>query len=64
MKPAADLIVCNLLEALARLHDDLDRVEMWTAALGCFLRPVPDYRPNDAHLLPNPAQRQNQRRKS
>ncbi len=49
---AEDLIVGNLMEALTRLHNDLDRVELWTAALGCFLRPVPDYRPSDEHLLP------------
>ena len=35
-EPAEDLIVRNLIEALDRLHDDLDRVELWTAALGCF----------------------------
>ena len=35
-EPAEDLIVRNLMEAINRLHDDLDRVELWTAALGCF----------------------------
>ena len=29
---AADMIVRNLIEALNRLHDDLDRVELWTVA--------------------------------
>jgi hypothetical protein len=33
---AEDTIVRNLLQALARLHEDLDRVELWTAALACF----------------------------
>jgi hypothetical protein len=34
------------------LHEDLDRVELWTAALGYFQSPVPEYRPNDRYLLP------------
>jgi len=40
---AEDLIVRNLIEALDRLRDDLDRVELWTAALGSFQRGVPEY---------------------
>jgi hypothetical protein len=48
----SDLIVRNLIEALNRLHDDLDRVELWTAALRCFQEPTPDYRPGGDHLLP------------
>ena len=51
-EPAEDLIVRNLIEALDRLHDDLDRVELWTAALGCFQRPAAEYQPGDHHLLP------------
>jgi hypothetical protein len=50
-KPAEDMIVRNLLEALERLREDLDRVELWTAALGHFQRPVPDYLPSDRNLL-------------
>jgi len=50
---AEDLIVRNLIEALERLQEDLDRVELWTTALGSFHRPVPDYRPSDQHLLPD-----------
>jgi len=61
MEHAEDQIVCNLMEALARLHDDLDRVEIWTAALGCFLRPVPDYKPDDEHLLATPSRQQGRR---
>jgi hypothetical protein len=49
---AEDMIVRNLIEALDRLHDDLDRVELWTAALGCFQHPAPEYRPGDHCLLP------------
>jgi hypothetical protein len=50
---AEDTIVRNLVEALERLQQDLDRVELWTSALGYFHRPVPDYRPGDRHLLPD-----------
>lgn len=64
MEHAEDLIVCNLMEALARLHDDLDRVEIWTAALGCFLRPAPEYQPDDEHLLPTPSRLQGRRGRS
>jgi hypothetical protein len=32
-KAAEDLIVSNLIEALGRLHEDLDRMELWAAAL-------------------------------
>jgi len=45
-------IVCNLVEVLQRLNADLDKVEMWTAALGYFQTPVPEYRPGDDYLLP------------
>jgi hypothetical protein len=51
-EPSEDRIVRNLIEALNRLHDDLDRVELWTAALGCFQTAAPEYRPGDHHLLP------------
>ena len=44
-EPAEDLIVRNLIEALERLREDLDRMELWAAALGSFQHPVPDYRP-------------------
>jgi hypothetical protein len=42
----------HLTEALERLHEDLDRVELWTAALGHFQAPVPEYRHDDRFLLP------------
>jgi hypothetical protein len=48
---AEDLIVRNLIEALERLREDLDRMELWTATLGTFHHPIPDYRPADQHLL-------------
>ena len=51
-EPAQDMIVRHLVEALKRLNDDLDRVELWTAALGCFQHPAPGYQPGDHYLLP------------
>ncbi len=56
-EPAEDMIVRNLIEALERLREDLDRMELWTAALGCFQHPVPDYQPGDQHLLEPAAHR-------
>jgi hypothetical protein len=54
MKPeqAEDVIVRNLVEALDRLHHDLDRIELWTAALNCFRHPAPDYQASSDYLLP------------
>ena len=54
---AEDIIVRNLIEAIERLHADLDRVELWTTALGSFVRPVPDYRANDQYLLGSQSRR-------
>jgi hypothetical protein len=51
-KAVEDLIVQNLVEALEQLRKDLDKVELWTAALRCFQAPVPDYEPADRHILP------------
>jgi hypothetical protein len=48
---AEDVIVRNLVESLARLREDLDRMELWAQALGCFQHPIPEYRPGDQHLL-------------
>ena len=54
-EPAADVIVRNLIEALERLRGDLDRMELWAAALNRFQHPVPEYHPGDQHLLgPDP----------
>jgi hypothetical protein len=50
-EPAEETIVHNLIDALERLRQDLDRVELWTAALGCFQKPVPAYEPNNRYLL-------------
>ena len=54
-EPAADAIVRNLIEALEHLRDDLDRMELWAAALDRFQCPIPEYHPGDQHLLdPDP----------
>ncbi len=52
MEHAEDMIVRNLIQALNRLHDDLDRVELWTAALSNFQKPVPEYEADNGYLLP------------
>jgi hypothetical protein len=49
---AEEKIVRNLAQAMERLNEDLDKVELWTAALGYFQTPVPEYRPGDQYLLP------------
>jgi hypothetical protein len=51
-KMAEEKIFRNFTEALERLNDDLDKVELWAAALSYFQAPVPDYRPGDRYLLP------------
>jgi hypothetical protein len=47
LEPAEDVIVRNLIEALGRLREDLDRMELWATTLGSFAHPVPEYRPGD-----------------
>jgi hypothetical protein len=49
---ASEVIFKNLIEALNRLQNDLDRVELWTAALICFHEPAAEYRPRADFLLP------------
>jgi hypothetical protein len=60
----ADAIVRNLIESLERLRRDLDRMELWTAALDRFQHPIPDYRPDDQHLLDPLAERQRRQRRT
>ena len=50
-EPAEDMIVHNLIDALEHLRDDLNKVELWAAALGHFQEPVPDYQPDSAYTL-------------
>lgn len=54
---AEDAIIDNLIEALDRLREDLDRVELWAGALGCFQDPALEYEPGNQYLL-SPSTRQ------
>jgi hypothetical protein len=38
-----DKISERLQESLARLREDIERVELWAGALESFSRPIPDY---------------------
>jgi hypothetical protein len=40
---AGDRISERLQESLARLREDIDRVELWAGALEGFSRPIPEY---------------------
>jgi hypothetical protein len=52
-EPAGEKIARHLQDAVAQLHEDIARVELWAGALGCFARPVPDYDVmNSKYLLP------------
>jgi hypothetical protein len=50
--PAEHAAFRNLIAALNRLRDDLDRVELWTAAWTHFQNRPPDYPPNGQYVLP------------
>ncbi len=57
--PAGERIVRNLQDAVARLHDDIARVELWAGALGSFVQPVPGYEPiHNRYALPRSSQRE------
>jgi hypothetical protein len=47
---AGERIVRNLQDAIERLQDDVERVELWAGALNCFARPVPEYDPTQSNL--------------
>jgi hypothetical protein len=47
-----DRISERLQESLARLRQDIDRVELWAGALEGFSRPIPDYDPARGYRLP------------
>jgi hypothetical protein len=42
----------RLQESLARLREDIDRVELWAGALDGFSRPIPDYDAAQRFKLP------------
>jgi hypothetical protein len=50
VEPAREKVAQMLHEAVARLHEDIERVEFWTEVLGCLTRPVPDYTPENSKL--------------
>lgn len=49
---ATDRIKHDLRDALERTRVDLDRVELFAAALAMFSRPVLDYEPQFHHVNP------------
>jgi hypothetical protein len=61
---AKNVIFRRLMQSIDRLHQDLDKVELWLGALDCFQMPVPDYQPNDQYLLPSSTRRKTARRSS
>jgi hypothetical protein len=46
-----DKISERLQESLARLREEIDRVELWAGALEGFSRPIPDYDPGRRYRL-------------
>jgi ElaB/YqjD/DUF883 family membrane-anchored ribosome-binding protein len=40
------VVVPHPIEMLDNVDDDLDRIELWTAALSCFQHPAPEYEPD------------------
>jgi hypothetical protein len=55
----------RLQESLARLREDIDRVELWAGALEGFSRPIPDYDPARGYRLApeiDSSQEKNQRK--
>jgi hypothetical protein len=49
--PTGQEISRRLHEALAQLHKDMWRVEVWASALSGFVQPIPDYEPMNDNLL-------------
>ena len=47
---ATDRMQRELDRAMDALRADLDRVELLTAALSAFSRPIPDYEPSFRHV--------------
>jgi hypothetical protein len=46
----AEVVVPHLIEVLDHLDDDLDRIELWTAALSCFQQLLPNTSPTTSCL--------------
>jgi hypothetical protein len=47
---AADRVKGEINRALDNVRAEIDRIEILTAALAAFARPVPDYEPGFQHL--------------
>ena len=47
---AMDRMQRELVRAVEDLRTDMDRVELLTAALSAFSRPIPDYEPSFHHM--------------
>jgi hypothetical protein len=41
-----EVVVPHPIEVFDNVDDDLDRIELWTAALSCFQQPAPEYQPD------------------
>jgi len=52
MKPenAIDRVKRDLHDVVDCMHANLDRIEILTAALSAFSKPVPDYEPSFQHM--------------
>lgn len=53
---AAGALVRNLHEAIARVRDDVEKVEFWADAVSGFTQPVPAYNAGDANVWVPPEQ--------
>ena len=51
-EPMVTQIARHLDDAIDRLNEDLERVEIWTAALSAFLEPIPGYDSSQRFVLP------------
>jgi hypothetical protein len=47
---AAGALVRNLHEAIARVRDDVEKVEFWADAVSGFTEPVPAYKARDVNV--------------
>ena len=47
---AIDRVTCELHGVLDHMRANLDRIEILTAALSAFSRPIPDYEPSFRHM--------------
>jgi hypothetical protein len=52
----AGALVRNLHEALARVREDVEKVEFWADAVSGFTQPVPPYKAADVNIWVPPEQ--------